>query len=122
MVTVHFSLRTVTESNTGGHWAAKAKRAKWQRNVTRLLVLGQMAREPWPYEDSPVSCKLVRISRGAIRDSDNLASSLKHVRDGVADALGMSDADLGESTDRIVWRYAQEHGQHSGVRIELETL
>ena len=48
---------------------------------------------------------VVVLTRIAPRDldTDNLASGLKAVRDGVADALGMDDG-----SSRIEWRYAQE--------------
>ena len=38
-------------------------------------------------------------------DSDNLAGSAKHVRDGVADWLGIDDGD-----ERLTWEYAQRSG------------
>jgi hypothetical protein len=47
-------------------------------------------------------------------DSDNSIGSLKSVRDGVADALGIDDGD-----PRLTWEYRQETGPF-GVRIYLE--
>ena len=48
-------------------------------------------------------------------DSDNLATSAKGLRDGIADKLGVDDGD-----ERITWCYAQEKSKTYGVRIEIE--
>jgi hypothetical protein len=61
----------------------------------------------------------VTITRLAPRqlDTDNLAGACKHVRDGVADWLGIDDGDL-----RVAWVCEQEKAkpkQH-GVRIKME--
>ena len=47
-------------------------------------------------------------------DSDNLARSMKAVRDGIADALGIDDG-----SDRIEWKYAQEKGKYA-VKVTIE--
>jgi hypothetical protein len=49
-------------------------------------------------------------------DGDNSIGSLKAVRDGVADALGIDDGD-----PRLTWEYRQETGPF-GVRIYLDLL
>jgi len=63
-----------------------------------------------------VAITLTRIAPRAL-DSDNLASGLKAVRDGVADALGVDDG-----TSRIEWRYAQERGKPGeyAVRVAIQ--
>jgi len=48
-------------------------------------------------------------------DSDGVASALKAVRDGIADALGIDDGN-----SRITWIYGQERGEYS-VRVEIES-
>ncbi len=64
---------------------------------------------------------VVALTRIAPRDldTDNLASGLKAVRDGVADALGVDDG-----SSRIEWRYAQERGRPGeyAVRVEIREL
>ena len=47
--------------------------------------------------------------------SDNLAAALKHVRDGVADALGMDDGD-----PRLVWLYGQRRGRPGEYAVLVE--
>ena len=59
-----------------------------------------------------VTIRLVRIAPRAL-DDDNLASAMKSVRDGVADALGMDDRD-----SRVLWLCDQESGRPS-VRVEV---
>ena len=48
-------------------------------------------------------------------DSDNLASSLKAVRDGVADAMGVDDG-----CSRIQWCYAQRKGKPREYAVLVE--
>jgi len=49
-----------------------------------------------------ISVRLTRVGPRRL-DSDNLAAALKHVRDGVADALGVDDGD-----PRLEWIYDQQ--------------
>ncbi len=99
---VYLPLRTRSEANLRQHWAKRAKRAKLQRNIARYLV--HAARPPYTGTET----EIITLTRVAPRklDSDNLARSLKAVRDGVADALGIDDGDA-----RIDWRYAQRKGK-----------
>lgn len=62
-----------------------------------------------------VGVRITRISPGTL-DTDGLAAACKQVRDGVADALGINDA----QPDGW-WRYAQAKGAKGvyGVRVEL---
>ncbi|MBE0568400.1 MAG: hypothetical protein IH577_01830 [Deltaproteobacteria bacterium] len=59
---------------------------------------------------------LTRIAPRAL-DTDNLASGLKAIRDGVADALEIDDG-----SSLIEWRYAQEKGKPGeyAVRVEIQ--
>lgn len=63
----------------------------------------------------PCVVVLVRISPRPL-DSDNAASALKRVRDGVADALGIDDAD-----QRVSWVVEQRRGPAKvrGVIVEV---
>jgi hypothetical protein len=64
----------------------------------------------------PVPCTITITRLGPRKlDDDNLASSAKHVRDGIADKLGVDDGD-----DRLTWRYSQEKSSTYGVRIKIE--
>lgn len=122
MITVTLPLRTVSEANAHEHWRARQKRAKGQRGVTamalRVRVHGRYGDPMCPvleWEEGPLVVTLTRIAPRVL-DSDNAVGALKHVRDGVADALGVKDND-----PRVTWSYAQERGKvrEHGVRIEI---
>lgn len=55
----------------------------------------------------PVNVTMIRVSRGTL-DDDNLGAAMKHVRDAVADAYGIDDADK-----RIKFRCEQEKGAYA---------
>lgn len=63
----------------------------------------------------PCTVVLVRVSPRPL-DSDNAASSLKRIRDGVADALAIDDAD-----PRVTWVVEQRRGakRQRGVIVEF---
>ena len=63
----------------------------------------------------PCTVVLVRVSPRAL-DSDNAASAMKRVRDGVADALAIDDAD-----PRVTWVVEQRRGEkrQRGVIVEF---
>jgi len=104
-------VRTRSEANLRGHWGKRARRAKKQREAARLLI--RAARIAIPKSGS-VAITLTRIAPRAL-DTDNLASGLKAVRDGVADALGVDDGSA-----RIEWRYAQERGKPGEYAVKVQ--
>lgn len=121
-VEVEVPVRLVSLLNTREHHMARARRAKQQRSLARLQAIASLCRSPlWARVAN--GCDLVvTITRIAPRqlDDDNLAGSAKHVRDGIADALGIDDGDK-----RIQWRYGQAKfidqargGYSCQVRIE----
>lgn len=101
---VHLPIATVSEANRRDHWQVKRKRAKSQRQIAAALV---------PRFGLPCVVTLTRISPRLL-DDDNLRGALKHVRDGVADRLGIDDRD-----PRVEWRYAQRKGAQKGVEVEM---
>lgn len=105
-------IKTESEANKREHWAAKARRAKSQRRIAMICIMEAM------WRDCPLP-GVVTLTRLASRvmDDDNLARSLKAVRDGVADALRIDDGD-----DRIEWRYAQGKAKRKdcAVMVEIE--
>lgn len=99
-------VRTVSEANAHEHWRVRQKRAKVQRFYASLLT-----RVPDHWDKAIVT--LTRIAPRAL-DSDNLAGSQKHVRDGIADTLGIDDRD-----PRVEWRYAQRRGKPREYAVEV---
>jgi hypothetical protein len=103
-------VRLVSLLNLREHWSGKAKRAKMQRGIARLAVAPKL--HGWDLS-GPLVVTITRLSPGTL-DSDNLAGSGKHVRDGIADALGVDDGD-----PRIEWRVVQVRSKSWGCRIEI---
>ena len=108
-LTAELPLRLVNLANESEHWATRARRAKVQREAGALMFAGR---------PRPVLPLLITITRIGPRrmDSDGLAISGKHVRDGVADWLRIDDGH-----PAIEWRYEQERGKPKqyAVRGEL---
>lgn len=101
-------IRTMTEANTGGHWAVKAKRAKDQRGLGRLMF------QSLHLKGLPKVVTLTRLAPRFLDGHDNLRSSIKHVVDGIADALGIDDG-----SNKVEWRYAQRKAKEYGVLVEV---
>lgn len=104
-------VRTVSETNQREHWAMRHHRRAVQRSLVRM-VLGAGCTRP----AFPCVVTLTRIAPRSL-DDDNLRGALKAVRDGVADWLGVDDAD-----PRIEWRYDQRRGRprEHAVRIDSQ--
>jgi hypothetical protein len=102
-------IHTVSESNMRDHWAVKARRVKEQRARTFTELTEHFGNLP----ASPVAAevRLLRVGARAL-DDDNLRSSLKAVRDGVAEYLGIDDGKR-----NIKFSYAQEVGKYYAVEI-----
>lgn len=109
MIEVCISIKAVSVANLRLHWAAKAKLAKSQRVRTKAALEAQAAVAPF----LPLTIVLTRVGPRTL-DTDNLASSLKAVRDGVADWIGVDDGD-----PRLDWQYQQRKGDYA---VEIEIL
>ena len=64
----------------------------------------------------PVTITITRVAPRKL-DSDNLARSMKAVRDGIADAFRLDDGD-----DRLDWRYAQRTGRAKEYSVDVEII
>lgn len=95
---ISLGLKTVSESNLHEGWRKRHDRRRIARSAT-LAILSAYARPPLP-----VTVRLVRVAPRTL-DSDNLQGSLKAIRDGVADWLGVDDGNPG-----ILWTYGQKKG------------
>ena len=113
-MTVLLPLRTVSVTNLREHWSARAVRAKSHRMIAKTEVVAALRGSR--RHDRVTTVTLTRLAPRAL-DGDNLQAALKAVRDGVADALKLSDGPDGPQ-----WRYAQEQQATYGVRIAVESL
>jgi hypothetical protein len=103
-------------SNTREHVMARARRAKRQRDGAATLAYVLIGKQYGSRAGLPPRV-LVTLTRYGTRpmDSDGLVASLKHVRDGVADAVGIDDG----RHDLIRFVAVQELARFAGVRIEI---
>lgn len=101
--------RTVSESNMRESWFARHKRRAAQRRAAYFEVRSR--RELLP--GLPVQVEITRIAARRL-DDDNLSGSAKAIRDGIADALGVNDADPG-----VAWRYGQRGGGPGQCGVEI---
>lgn len=107
MIEVELGIRLISEANSRGHWAKRAKRFKGHK-IAALAV---------PRHALPVLVTITRLGPGRM-DDDNLAGAAKALRDGIAARLGVDDGD----TRRIRFQYRQERANAHGVRVRLEPL
>lgn len=108
MISVTIPIRTVSGMNVREHWGKKARRVRSEREAACLI---------FPYGVKlPCVVTFTRIAPREL-DGDNLQSSMKGIRDGVADKLGIDDRDA-----RVVWRYQQRYGKPKeyAVLVEVE--
>lgn len=105
-------MRLIPGDNAREHWRVKAKRMAAQKTAAWAKTLASDPILP-TLEWSKASVIITRIGKRKM-DSDNLASSAKAVRDGIAMALGVDDGD-----GRYTWRYEQELGKEYGVRVSV---
>lgn len=123
-MTTRLPIKTVSESNLTVQsrlaGILKAKRIKDQRSETFYGLLSVWGRLAPPL---PLTITLTRIAPRLL-DTDNLASSLKHVQDGVADwHLG----EYGQGQDRqegLLWVYDQQRGvpHEYAVLITIDSM
>ena len=112
MRTIAFVLdiKTVNELNRHEHWRVRAKRAKRQHGLAMLVTRSKMGFWLWP-----VTVSLTRLSPSKGLDAhDGLPASQKFIVDGIAEALGVDDAD-----PRVTWTYAQERDPGYAVRVAI---
>ena len=98
-------VRTGQGQNDREHWAVRHRRVKNERQTAGMLC---------PRFRIPCIVTLTRHYRSNKLDDDNLAGSLKAIRDGICDRLGVDDG-----SDKVRFIYQQAKGQ-TGVRVRLE--
>lgn len=103
-------MRLVNLANDHTHWRVRQRRAADQRGTARIVARAKGV----DGLGFPVSVTITRIGPGRL-DSDGLIISAKHVRDGIADAMGIDDAD-----DRVQWFVTAERAKEWAVRIVVQ--
>lgn len=101
-----------SESNLREHHYSRSRRAKSQREIVTLVLRGTVAKEMMLV--APLAVTITRIGPSARGlDSDNLQGSGKHVRDAIAEILGVDDSD-----PRVTWNVIQRRGPW-GIEIDI---
>ena len=116
-------VRVRSASNLREHWSERARRTRAQRMAAYAVVNGELVgrhevRVRAALRAGGLDVLLHRLlgPRDRRMDDDNLAAALKPVRDGVADALAVNDAD-----PRITWTCRQSKlvGERGSVVVEI---
>ena len=102
-------LKTISTLNAREHWAARSKRHKSQRQAI-ALALHNVERPALP-----CCVTLRRVAPRGITDDDNLVSSMKAIRDAVAEWHGTDDGDPGWT-----WLVEQRKGEPKQYAVEIE--
>jgi len=115
--TIH--VRTLSEANRRDHWAVKMKRTALQKKLAWFYSHDQINKaltQGVLFSYSGVfKIKLTRLAQRLL-DTDNLAGSMKAVRDGIAKALGRDDG----PRSGIEWVYDQRQDKvKNGVDVEM---
>lgn len=97
-VVADIDIKIESVANKREHWAAKHRRAKKHRALASKIPEALLP-------DLPCVVVLTRIAPRQL-DGDNLQSGFKALRDGIADVLGVDDAD-----PSVTWRYRQMRGE-----------
>ena len=113
-IVVYLPIHTISTLNARGHWAKRSRREAEHRALARMTLPAYLRAARL---ELPVRVTLTRVAPRALDPGDNLPASMKGVRDGVADALGVDDR-----TPLVTWVYQQRRGKprEYGVEIAVE--
>lgn len=110
---VTLALKTTNPLNgSWGRWQSRSFARRKQRNAASAACRAQVG-EPLPL---PLVITLTRVAPSNGLDDDALPASLKAIRDGVTDWLGLSDD---RATPRLQWRYEQRRGPRGAYGVEI---
>ena len=112
-ITFTLALRTVSEANRRGSWRAHHARTKSQRAIACGVTISETRGRQWVRTERIV-VTLTRIAPREL-DTDNLASSAKGLRDGIADAINYGN----DRDKRVTWVYAQTKGKPREYRVDV---
>ena len=112
------------EIKSGNWWASgvtqgerrrRHQQAKDERTAAHFYAMAYTAARD--FKGRPWRVTLIRVYRPPKRKfaGDNLQTAFKHIRDGIADGLGVND----EDESMVTWEYAQEKGARNEIRVEI---
>lgn len=103
-------IRTINWSNCRFVWQKRHRLIKAQREAACLMTRSKTFKKE---RKLPATITMTRIGAKAF-DPDAVATSLKGIQDGIADAFGVDDGD-----ERYDWQYRQEIGKEYAVRVSI---
>lgn len=106
---IEVPIRTVPGLNAREHWRPRARRVKAERQAVAWVLKTQQR------PTLPCSVLLTRCGPSNGLDDDNLAGSMKAVRDEIASWLGVDD----RKRDIVRYRYAQRRAAKWSVCVEF---
>ncbi len=106
-------IHTFSEANLHVHHMERYKLSGDQRPIVAMAMRSHTRRRGFRAQ-LPCVIRLTRLAPDLLDVGDNLEMSMKHVRDGVADWLGVNDR-----TPSVRWEIRQEQQRKAGVRIEV---
>ena len=106
-------IRVNSTLNQHQHPFARSRTAKEHRQKACLHVANAIFGKSLPAK--PWTIWITRYGRKEF-DGDNLAGSLKSVRDGIADALGLEND---KESPELCWRYGQQKNSEYKVEVEI---
>lgn len=101
-----------------GHWRGPAAKRKKQRSLTKTVLAAESLAYAWMPVRFPVDITLTRVAPSNGLDDDALPASLKAIRDGVTDWLGLKD----DRTPNIRWLYEQRRGPRGAYAVEVSIV
>lgn len=107
---IAYRLELVANARRGRGGFSASTRAAHERRLGMLAITANEERPP----TLPVVVTLTRVGKGS-PDWDNVVGAFKHVRDGVADGLGVRDNDR-----RVEWRYETRKSKTFAIEIAVE--
>jgi DNA-binding GntR family transcriptional regulator len=116
MITAKIPVKLVNGANSREHYMARHSRAKDQRWAARAALMKYRVLPLLENIDHGITITITR--RGGRRmDDDGLTISAKHVRDGVADWLGIDDGD-----PRLTWVVKQDKAPRGQHWVDVEVV
>lgn len=106
----HVPVKAVSEANARDNRWRLTKRKRWQRDWTATAF--RNSRPPKIKPEQIIEIRLTRLGPRKL-DSDNLAGSMKYIRDQIAKEIGFNDA-------ADVWQEMQRPSKTYGVDVEIE--
>lgn len=109
MIKFTMPMRLENLANKREHHFQRSKRARCQRGAAFMYCGEQTAVRP----PLPLVIRITRVGK-KLMDSDGLTISAKHIRDGIADWLGVDDG-----SHMITWTVLQRVGKDYSVEVEI---